>query len=987
MSIFGSLVLSLMFACGEEDAVVEEAPQVVEEAPKPTEKSTRDVLKEFKVQAGQGKIAKAQESLKNMKDASANSEFHLAGAAGWSGADLSVLTSHADWAALVAGQSQQAYDAATSAGMKSLAVVRGATSGLVAEWESSKSKKRSKETEERTWTAEESLELLIATGDTSFLSSAQAVTDWAGQLALAEWAQSQQNAEVAATAFANAAAIEGMGQLYAGALSASFAKDVDGLKDIIGKASGIGDVVAGMAAVDGLVSTHLTNGTLSGLWTDSAEALKAEHKMKLSEASWEMLALTRVGLLTGHTGDVREQIGKLVEQAEGSVLSDALFYGTVVATRLMDTELDAKIADKEGASAIRSMFTTGTGVDALTVEKQYLVASTVAPMSGSFSEKQLPLVLKQPLPPVLSLQLSLLHLDWTRHQGKSTEAAIDALMKAHADKGNLQMELSVRKSLQVPSSTVQVPTVEEPGAMIKAWSHIAGGTSSKIDVQDRNSKALVAWMNLLDSQRTGKSMDSMLDDVWQNTPFHRTGSLSTHTALDFSDGAGFTDVFRGLVGKDGDAQTMSAVGLLEMARTVQQRHSEGFEGRTGVAALTSEERRSMMVALESVRAGMMEFWMGGAFPDDAFAALSEAEKGVMNQPKNTHLYNQTVVSARSTREQLNTISSVISIVEDNGQYLAGVLSPNASTAVVLGSVKSINKQVDKHYAALQAGLNDTKVNHLPGNDLRRIVLGPKPIAKALTGVGKYLIVVPPTMTRFGFSTLPEQKEGLRFFANTPRDITLSTSLDAMWSANQVYSDYELDMLAFGRSTAEEKWVPSVTDADKSSLLTNQGFSPEVGLIKVHFSDSAKVLVKDEATVEAFVTNAPKARYIYLSEIPATADGGFEMADGTISLDEITGLDLHAMVVFIGPDRDPLRQANRVEAFMQAGAQAVIVQSWAVPANDLRLLVENLFMNLKRNDPLLVAMKKTRSKYIGEQSKDGYQNNPAKWGGFTIYSRP
>ena len=112
-----------------------------------------------------------------------------------------------------------------------------------------------------------------------------------------------------------------------------------------------------------------------------------------------------------------------------------------------------------------------------------------------------------------------------------------------------------------------------------------------------------------------------------------------------------------------------------------------------------------------------------------------------------------------------------------------------------------------------------------------------------------------------------------------------------------------------------------------------------------------------------------------------------MADGTISLDDITALDLHAMVVFIGPDSDSTRQAKRVEAFMQAGAQAVIVQSWAVPANDLRILVENLFMNLKRNDPLLVAMKKTRSKYIGDQSKDAYQNNPAKWGAFTIYSRP
>ena len=73
--------------------------------------------------------------------------------------------------------------------------------------------------------------------------------------------------------------------------------------------------------------------------------------------------------------------------------------------------------------------------------------------------------------------------------------------------------------------------------------------------------------------------------------------------------------------------------------------------------------------------------------------------------------------------------------------------------------------------------------------------------------------------------------------------------------------------------------------------------------------------------------------------------------------------------------------------MQAGAQAVIVQSWAIPSNDLRVLVENMFMNLKRNDPLLVALRKTRKKYIEDQSKDAYENNPAMWGAFTVYSKP
>ena len=986
MSILSPLVLSLFFACGEDEAVVEEAPQTVAEPAQPKEKTSQDVLKEFKVQLGQGKIAKAKESLTKLNVDDESGAFHLAGGIAWSGADASLAEQHGDWARLIAGDAQGAYDASTSGGMKALAVARGAKSALIGEWTASKSNSRSKKTEdERIWTSVESLELLIASGDVTHLDSAKAVTEWSGQIALAEWAHANNKMDVATEAFANAAAIEGLGQLYAAALNAGHSKDVESLKDVIGKASGIGDVVAGMTAIDALINTHLEKGSMSALWNDTYEALKGEHKSKLSDASWEMLALTRVGVLTGHTGDVLEISLKLIDQTEGTVLSDSMFYAGIIGMRLTDDGLLKSVEAKEGGSSLIGLLSTGVGLADLSIEQQYLVATTVSSRSAEFSSSHLNKVLKLDLPTAHRVQLELIQMDWMRHQGQNTDAILDSMVAAHSDKPNLQMELMARKSLTNFAAPVSVPSVEGASALEMAWAQIGAGKADKIAATDRNSKALVAWMNLLNADRTGKPIDTSLDELWQNAPLHRVGALSTHTALDLSDGADFVGMFRRIVGRTGDAQTMSAVGLLELARTVQQRNDEGFAGRSVISALSVEERRPLMVALEGVRSGMLEFWMGESFPVDAFTALSKAEKDIMNNPKNTHLYNQTVISGRGIREQMNTISSVISVVENNGQYLAGVVSPNASDAVVLGSVKSIDKLVQKHHAALIAGLSDTKINHLPGNDLRAAVL--QPLSSALTGVGKYLVIVPPAMAKFGFSTLPEQKEGLRFFANTPRDITLSTSLDAMWSANQVYSDYEIDMLAFGRSTEAETWIPSVTDTDKSALLTNQGFSPEIGLIKVHFSDSSNVFIREEATLEAFAEKAPRSRYIYLSEIPATADGGFEMANGVLTLDAITGLDLHAMVVFIGPDSDSTRQAKRVEAFMQAGAQAVIVQSWAIPANDLRVIVENMFMNLKRNDPLLVAMKKTRSKYIGDKSKDVYENNPAMWGAFTVFSRP
>ncbi len=1010
MSVFGSLVLSLLLACGDETEVVEEVAQDIVTPQATPEKSKRDVLKEFKLQLGQGRIADAQQTLSTLQGDTAAASFHLAGAIGWSGGDLSVATElgHGDWANLIAGNPQVAYDTSSSAGMKALSVVRGAKSGLVAEWEASKPKKRSKTpVEERTWSADEALELLVATNDVSFLDSAKAVTDWAGQLALAEWAKSQGQADVATEAFANAAAIDGFGQLYASARHATETKDVATLTDTIGKASGIGDVVAGISAIDGLIAVHLENGDLPSLWKDAYDSLKGEHKMKLADASWEILALTRVGLLTGHTGDVREQVQKLIAQSEGAVLTEANLYAGLVGMRMLDKELLASVKEKDSDASLGVLLQSGTGIENLPVEQQYLVASTLAPRSGTFASTKLTEVLKQKMPSILRLHLTMLQLDWLQSSKQDTSAILETLAKSYADKPNLQMELSIRAAVNDFSAPIAITSAKASTATTTEskdqegqkeakdettssvtetlWSQIATGKNKKVDVQTRAEKGLAAYAKLLSANRTGKSMDTVLDDVWQNAPLHRVGVLSTHTALDFSDGGDFVGLFRSLIGVDGDGQTMASVGLLELARTVQDNNQRGFEGRSPIFSLSDEERRPLMTATETLRADVLSFWMGGDFPTKALNALSEAEKTVMNLPKNAHLYHNTLIGGRSIREKMRAISSVTEIFEDDGQYLAGVLAPNASSALILGSASAVNKQVAKHRAALIAGLKDTKINHLPGNDLRAMVI--QPLLNVSMGVSKFLLIVPPEMAQFGFSTLPEQKEGLRFFGHTPRDITLSTSLDAMWSGIQSYTDYTVDMLAFSRPTEEEKWQSSVIDADNSTLLTNQGFSAEVGLIKVHFSDSVKVFIREEATVATFIKEAPEARYIYLSETPSTESGGFEMADGELTLDQITALKLHAMIVFLGPDTDITRQAKRVEAFMQAGAQAVIVQSWAIPSNDLRVLVENMFMNLKRNDPLLLALKKTRKKYIKEQSKDAYENNPAMWGAFTVYSTP
>ena len=259
MSLLSPLVLSLLLACGEEQAVVEEVPEVVAQPDQPKAPSKKDILKDFKLKLGQGDIEAAAALLSDIDEEGSNAAFNLAGGIGWSGASLDLAAQHGDWARLVAGDAQAAYDVSSDAGMKALAVARGAQSTLVAEWEASTAQSKGKEpVEERVWTTEESLELLVATGDASFLESAKAAVSWSGQLALAEWSMAQGNSDVSLNAFANAAAIEGAGQLYSRARHATIMNNLEELQEVLSKASGTGDVLAGVTALDGLIALTLS---------------------------------------------------------------------------------------------------------------------------------------------------------------------------------------------------------------------------------------------------------------------------------------------------------------------------------------------------------------------------------------------------------------------------------------------------------------------------------------------------------------------------------------------------------------------------------------------------------------------------------------------------------------------------------------------------------------------------------------------------------
>jgi hypothetical protein len=241
--------------------------------------------------------------------------------------------------------------------------------------------------------------------------------------------------------------------------------------------------------------------------------------------------------------------------------------------------------------------------------------------------------------------------------------------------------------------------------------------------------------------------------------------------------------------------------------------------------------------------------------------------------------------------------------------------------------------------------------------------------------------------KFSFSTFPEQRDGLRYLADT-RSVTSATSLGAVMNA-VVYGDFDLDMLAVGRPETQKQYYSSNSGSSSGLMGNNKNYPADLEIVKIHFSEVSKFLVGKQAQRSEFIKHAEVARYIYLSEVPTSNDGGFTLSDGDLTLSDIRGLNLQAMTVFISPAPDHNVQVARVEAFLQAGAKSVVVQTWQLPVSASRNMLDQLFISLKRNDPLLLAMKKTREKYISDQfkAKSESPNNPGIWGGYSIFGRP
>ena len=492
--------------------------------------------------------------------------------------------------------------------------------------------------------------------------------------------------------------------------------------------------------------------------------------------------------------------------------------------------------------------------------------------------------------------------------------------------------------------------------------------------------------------KTKRPPSNQLNQFWQRSTFHRQGILSLGTVLDGSQGMAIEDYVAEHVDNT-DSLTVSSLFILQEAeRRRQQLVQDVFSSRNFLYGMDDAEKLPLMEATHRASIELLSHYLGQDFPHLALQNLKNVEEELYKNIKNS--------DAKSIWEKLTTNGNVdVTALRDifgktailsysfyKGRVLGISLSPKNAAIRDLGTQKSIVGLVNKHIAQLEAGKENPNIyqprspNHKLANTLRQILV--EPFKGELYGFGRYLIIAPDKFLHFSFTTFPDQQDGMRFLGEK-RTITASTGLVEILENSSQFGSYEPDMLTMSR-------LGKIEDQLARGLQPSE--SVPVQIVSIHFRpDSRTILQNEEVTLEKFRSIAHGARYLYLSDIPTSPDGGFEFQDGTLTLSEIHQSHLSAQVVFISATNSIETQIKRARAFLHAGVRSVMVSTNAIDKQSERIMLDALFESLNRDDTLAQALSNARSSYIKESSKQGsevsFVSNPGVWGTFHLFGQP
>ncbi len=605
------------------------------------------------------------------------------------------------------------------------------------------------------------------------------------------------------------------------------------------------------------------------------------------------------------------------------------------------------------------------------------------------------------------------------------------------DEGNaLRSELAAR--LLLSEGKTSFPEGDLP-AVVKAWRSLS--ENQVVTAEGPGIAGVRLWAEGRAAVAGGQGgSPEQYNEALKALPLHRWGWLSSGTVLDGSQGVPYEDDLALLATREPtDAVLGCALAAHEVGHVLDRAEQDSARGRDLLAGLDEATRKNLLVASAALRSAMIRWQAGAApFPAEQLKALEAAEE---KADADTVFKARVRTSAPPPLQEIRAVNgklSVLSFTFSRGQVHGLVVTPNGGGMQDLGSSDKVLKAAGDHLSALQAGARtDTRASHTVGDFLRATLLDP--FTQTLSGHGWFAVVAPQPLRDFMFTTFPDQAAGLRWLA----EIRTMAVLDRLSRIN-VLSDDQRDPERFRKGPdflglmspspapaggvatpaapaevkpeATEEGAPAENAPDEGDaapkakakakgkakakageegdeppdhicLLQGEA-TPHLKVAERFFDpDFREVCRGPEAGLKQYFELAPRARYIHIDSVEATKRGGFVLADGDLDLNAVRGVPLVAELVIITAEGTLEQQQARASAFLDAGAQAVMMTTWQVPDGVHERMLDGFWSALKRDRPISRAAAEGRDSLLRDALLGDDLDNPGLWGSVLLYTTP
>lgn len=339
-------------------------------------------------------------------------------------------------------------------------------------------------------------------------------------------------------------------------------------------------------------------------------------------------------------------------------------------------------------------------------------------------------------------------------------------------------------------------------------------------------------------------------------------------------------------------------------------------------------------------------WLAGqgAFPAAAREALGAAEKGAGLSA----FQSPNVTSLRASLES----SAIVSFRPLAGAVEVLYVTPSG------GRLRMLKPQTGEAIWAWQRSVSAGESGVTAGDKLREAVFDGA--NEVLTGIGKFLIVGPPPYGTFAVNALPEQRDGLRFLADI-RSVSVYPDLDAVAEA-----------------------PPKPNEEFQQTLVALCANPVEADMLR-RIYPTAMVLEGPQATVEAWKANAGGSRFLHVGDFPAGPSGGWQLADGELTIGTFAGTPLGARGAYVGGGTDPDVAYARLVAAHRAGLRDYVVGAPGVDPTFHERMQRQFWEGMNRRYSASRSFYDARALAVKDGGEIG--NRPSNWVRYLIYGRP